>query len=288
MSLFIHRMLGHYLQAEAGEGGDPAAPAAPATPPAAAPAAPAANLLDQGAGNDFIPEKYRVQGADGALDITASSRKMAEAYTNLEKRVGTGDLPPKTAEEYAPKVEVEGFNWDEFKADPESQAFLKGAHAKGLTNAQVEFVLGQYLQHAPQLIAGNAQLDQQQAGEALRGEWKTDAEFKANLGASYRAAQAFGGEGEGLGSFAKLQAKFGNDPDFIAFTARIGKEMAEDVAPGGEAPLGDGDFDVKASELRQQLQDMPLHDPKRKQVQSQLDALYERRYSPKKGAFQTR
>lgn len=283
MNHFIHRMLGHYLQAEAGtegaEGGGQQQ--APATEDQQS----AGNLLDQGAGTDFIPEKYRVNGADGALDIAASSRKLAEAYGSLEKRIGTGDLPPKTAEEYAPKIEAEGFDWDEFKADPEAQAFLKGAHAKGLTNSQIEYVLGQYLGHVPGLLAGNQQLDQQAAGEALRGEWKTDAEFKANLGASYRAAQVFGGEGEGLGSFAKLQAKFGNDPDFITFTARIGREMSEDTPVGGQPAMNEGDFDVRAADLRKQLQDLPLHDPKRPQVQAELSAMYERRYSPPKKAF---
>lgn len=276
MNLFIHRMMGHYLMNEAPAAETPAA-AAPATPPAATPPADAGNLLNQGADNDYIPEKYRVNGADGKLDINASSRKMAEAYSNLEKRVGTGDLPPKSVDEYAPKLEVEGFDWEEFKKDENSQAFLKGAHAKGLTNAQVEYVLGEYLKAAPQLLEGNAMLNQQQAGEALRSEWKTDAEFKSNLGASYRAAQAFGGDGDGLGSFAKLQAKFGNDPDFIAFTARIGREMNEDTVPGGQA-VSEGDFASKSAELRTKLQGMSQEDPQRKSVQAELEALYKRQY----------
>lgn len=285
MNLFIHRMLGHYLQAEAEEGG---APGAGAGTPAATPPAggqPTGSLLDQGAGTDFIPEKYRVNGADGALDMNASSRKLAEAYGSLEKRLGSGDVPPKTSDEYAPKLEIEGFNWDEFKADPDSQAFLKGAHAKGMTNAQVEFVLGQYLANAPALVAGAAQLDSQGATEALRGEWKSDAEFKANLSASYRAAQAFGGEGEGLGSFSKLMGKYGNDPDFIAFTARIGREMQEDTPAGGQPPMAEGDFNTRTAELRAQLEALPQHDARRTAIKAQLDKLYEQRYAPRKTAF---
>lgn len=215
--------------------------------------------------------------------MAASSRKLAEAYKHLETRMGSGDAPPKTADEYSVNLEgVEGFNWDEFKADPDTQSFIKGAHAKGITNAQLEFVLGEYMNRAPALVEGAIQLDQQAASEALKAEWKTDAEFKQNIQSSYRAAQAFGGDGDGLGSFAKLEAKFGSDPDFIAFTARIGREMAEDTPAGGFPLVAGADFDVKAGELRQQLQDLPTHDPKRAQVQKQLDAMYEQRYSPKK------
>ncbi|MCZ7253157.1 hypothetical protein NK293_23265, partial [Salmonella enterica] len=92
----------------------------------------------------------RTNKEDGSLDLEQSSRKMAEAYKHLETRMGSGDVPPKTAEEYAVKLEgVEGFDWDEFKADPDTQSFLKGAHAKGLTNDQVQYVIGEYMKAAP-------------------------------------------------------------------------------------------------------------------------------------------
>lgn len=286
MNLFIHRMMGHYLQNETTEGGEGGGQQQAAAIEGQQQQQQGGNLLDQGAGNDYIPEKYRVNGADGKLDINASSRKMAEAYSSLEKRLGSGDLPPKSVDDYAPKLDVEGFDWEEFKKDESSQAFLKGAHAKGLTNAQVEYVLGEYLKAAPQLVQGSAQLDQQGATEALKGVWKSDAEFKGGVQASYRAVQGFADQGEGIGSMANLMAKFGNDPDFIAFTARIGREMNEDTVPGGQA-VSEGDFAVQTSELRKQLQDMPLHDPKRAQVQAQLDALYQKRYAHK-GPFAAR
>ena len=47
-----------------------------------------------------IPEKYQVKKEDGSLDIEASSLKLAEAYGHLEKRMGSGDVPPKTAADY--------------------------------------------------------------------------------------------------------------------------------------------------------------------------------------------
>ena len=35
------------------------------------------------------------------FDLEASARKLADGQANLEKRLGAGDLPPKSAEEYA-------------------------------------------------------------------------------------------------------------------------------------------------------------------------------------------
>jgi hypothetical protein len=52
------------------------------------------SLLSTGAGepgaNDWLPEKFRVMGEDGKLSIESSARKLAENYTHLEKRMGSG------------------------------------------------------------------------------------------------------------------------------------------------------------------------------------------------------
>lgn len=275
MNMFIHGRLGHFFMAEAGEGGDPSTPAEPAAP------APAGSVLDSGnTGNDYIPEKYRVNKEDGSFDLEQSSRKMGEAYKHLETRMGTGDVPPKTADEYAVKLEdVEGFNWDEFKADPDTQSFLKGAHAKGLTNDQVQYVIGEYMKAAPGLIDGGAQLTAQDCTAALKAVWTDDQAMTQNVRASFRAAEAFASEPGKPGNFATLQAKYGNDPDFIAFTANIGKELKEDTAINGGAQVSEADFAVKASELRKQLEVLPAHDPKRQGVQAELDAMYDRKYN---------
>ncbi|TWC18124.1 hypothetical protein FBY06_11549 [Pseudomonas sp. SJZ085] len=273
MNWFIHARLGHFLMAEAGEGGeggggDPA--------PALAPG----SVLGNAAAADFIPEKYRTNKEDGSLDLEASSRKLAESYKNLETRMGSGDAPPKTFEEYAPKIEAEGFNWEEFKADESTQSFLKGAHAKGMTNAQVEYAISEYLKAAPALVEGGVQLTVQDCTAALKAVWTDDAAMTTNITASYRAAEAFASEAGKPGNFDALMAKYGNDPDFIAFTANIGKELKEDSAISGGSVVSDGDFKVKTAELRQQLQDLPLHDPKRAGIQAQLDTLYNNRYTP--------
>lgn len=278
MNMFTHGRLNHFM-AEATEGGDPSTPAAPAP-------APTSTVLDSGAQPDYFPEKYQVKKEDGSLDLEQSSRKLAESYKHLETRLGSGDIPPKTADEYAVKLEgVEGFNWDEFKADEGTQSFLKGAHAKGLTNAQVEYVIGEYMKAAPGLVEGGVQLSQQDCAAALKAAWGDEQAMTQNVRASYRAAETFASEPGKPGNFAALQAKYGNDPDFIAFTANIGRELKEDNAINGGAQVNEADFNIKAAELRAQLQALPAHDPKRPGVQAQLDAMYEQKYSKPKSRF---
>lgn len=276
MNWFIHNRLGHFLHNAAGEGGDPSG-GAPTTAPTAP--TPAPSVLGNAAPNDWFPEKYRTNKEDGSLDLEASSRKIAEGYKQLETRLGSGDAPPKSADDYAVKLEgVEGFNWDEFKADEASQSFLKGAHAKGMTNAQVEYVIGEYMKAAPGLISGGVQLSNEDCTTALKSVWTDDQAMKTNLQSSYRAAEAFASEEGKPGNFQSLMAKYGNDPDFIAFTANIGKEIAEDtLITNGIA--NEQDFAVKTADLRSQLQALPPHDPKRAQIQQQLDGLYAAKYN---------
>lgn len=278
MNMFTHGRLNHFM-AEATEGGDPSTPAAPAP-------APTGSVLDSGAQPDYFPEKYQVKKEDGSLDLEQSSRKLAESYKHLETRLGSGDIPPKTADEYEVKLEgVEGFDWNEFKADESTQSFLKGAHAKGLTNAQVEYVLSEYMKAAPGLVEGGVQLSQQDCAATLKAAWGDEQAMTQNVRASYRAAETFASEPGKPGNFAALQAKYGNDPDFIAFTANIGRELKEDNAINGGAQVNEADFNIKAGELRAQLQALPAHDPKRPGVQAQLDAMYEQKYSKPKTRF---
>lgn len=281
MNMFTHGRLGHFLMAETIEG-EPGA-----TTTTAAPATTAADsLLATGATADYFPEKYQVKKEDGTLDLEQSSRKLAESYKHLETRMGSGDVPPKSPDEYTVEVEgVEGFDWASFKADPDTQSFLKGAHAKGMTNDQVQYAISEYMKAAPSLIGGAAQLTQQDCTAALKAAWGDEQAIRANVTASYRAAEAFASQGDAPGNFNALMAKYGNDPDFIAFTANIGKELKEDSAINGGAPVNEADFNIKAGELRAQLQALPAHDPKRPGVQAQLDAMYEQKYNKKTTRF---
>lgn len=182
-----------------------------------------------------IPEKYQVKKEDGTLDIEASSLKLAEAYGHLEKRMGTGDAPPKSPADY--QITVPDVLKDSWKPaeDKNLQDFLSKAHAKGFTQGQIDLALETYHAIAPNLMAGNAQLSVEECTASLREVWKTDAEFKEGVDLSYKAAVAYGGE-----DAQALMDRYGNDPMIIKAFARIGKELGEDrsINPGSELPAG--------------------------------------------------
>ena len=211
--------------ADGGEGG-----AAPIVEPGA-PAAPAAgSVLDAVASTPVgIPEKYQVKLEDGTIDQDASVAKLAEAYAHAEKRIGSGDLPPKAATEYEVKVpEALAGVWDT-GADTLLDAFKDKAFAAGMTQAQFDLVIDQYGQIAPGLVAGNAQLSAEESVAALREAWKTPDEFNANVASADRAVKAYGGE-DAETIFRLCQ----RDPVLTQVFARIGKEVDEDhsLEPG--------------------------------------------------------
>ncbi|EOE8049285.1 hypothetical protein ACKULE_002025 [Acinetobacter baumannii] len=97
-----------------------------------------------------------------------------------------------TPEDYS--VEIEGFNFDEFKAIDENKEFLKEAHEAGLSNEQLGFVLNKYNQIIPEVMAQMSQMQTETCKETLQKEW--GAETQANIGLAMKAAQAAGLSGE--------------------------------------------------------------------------------------------
>jgi hypothetical protein len=137
--------------------------------------------------------------------------------------MGAGEAPPKTPEDYQPKL-PDGVLLDNLKADPLYTGFLKGAHARGLNNDQLSWVLQTFTER--QAMAASPEV----AEADLRKDFTSDDALNQALQRSYRATAAFAGNEE---TRAKLEAKFGNDPDFIRLMARIGTEVGEDKpAPG--------------------------------------------------------
>ncbi len=271
--------------AAAGTGGAAAGGEAGAAGAGAGAGAGAASVLAAGKeaqggdqGDDFIPEKFRVLGADGKLDVAASARKVAENYTALEKRMGTGDLPPKTAEEYAPEGLPDGVNFDELKADPLYQGFLKGAHAKGLTNAQVSYVLNEYLARAPEVAAAAKEVDAAAAAAHLKQTWPDEASFKTNLGHAYRATSAIAARA-GI-DMAEIEASpIANNPTFVRLMAALGPEFSEDMsAAAGASQIAAGDFDSRLAEIRSHEGYANANHPMHKELMAKKQALYDARY----------
>lgn len=229
-------------QANAGEGGGASAGAVDqpaAEQPAAQPVSGVSDGSNAGqsalaqAGQSIspqIPEKYQVKKEDGSLDIEASSLKLAEAYGHLEKRMGSGDLPPKAASEYqiaVPDALKDQWNPGE---DQKLQDFLGKAQAAGLTQKQLDLVMSSYFETAQDLVGGSRQLSADECVAELKSEWKTDDQFKVEVGKAFKAAQAYGDK-----DAQAIINDYGNDPRIIRLLARVGAEVGED------SPVGTGD-----------------------------------------------
>lgn len=234
-----------------------------------------------GAGpNDWIPEKYRVTKADGAIDIEASARKVADAHRHLEQRLGAGDVPPKSPEEYELKGLPDQIKIEDIKADPEMQSFLKSAHGKGLTNDQVSFVLNEYLQRAPKLVENGQKLTAEETTQALRQVWKDESGYQQNMGHAYRAASAIADKASI--PFVELEKSgLGDHPLFIRLMASIGPELSEDALPSGANAMSAADWDAQVASLRANpAYNDPKH-PEHKQVMAKMEQLYQKRHGTK-------
>lgn len=276
----------HEDTSAAGAGGTDAAAAAAA---GAAGAGDAASLLQQGAGeeNSWLPEKYRVkvEGKDD-IDFQASARKLGEGYKALEAKLGTGaGTVPATADDYQltvptdaeGKALVDGVDLEDFKADPIYKDLAAKAQAKGISNEAMQFFVGEYLQFAPQLFEANLQLGANEAKQALSAIWKDEPAMKAGLQSAARAAQGFAAPAGQPGSFDNVMQKFGNDPDFLALMASIGKEMGEDK-PIASDPVAQADWQDQVNELKADPAYMDKTNPKHASVMAKINDLYQRRY----------
>lgn len=261
---------------DVGGGGD--APVAPvtSTPVVDAPAAQPSLLAsakaettvtDTPAGNDWLPEKFRVLNGD-AVDVEASARKLAESYSGLEKRVGSGDVPPKSADEYA--VTVPDALKEAWQEDDRFKAFKADALGAGLTQKQFDFVVGKYFSVMPELVQGAAQLDANKATEELRKTWATDSEFKTNVGDALKAFEKFADPAD----LARID-EIGNNPVVLRILAKVGKEAQEagGIPQQGSNIAADSVQDLMRSDAYLN----PKH-PDHKNTSAKVQAFYAKKY----------
>lgn len=194
--------------------------------PAAAGPAPAGAPAPAGDAAATFPEKYQVKNEDGSINWEASALKQAQGYQALSQKLGT-DAPPKSPDEYAPELPA-GVTMDALKTDPLFAGFLKGAHGKGLSNAQVSYVLAEFQQRVAMLQETAA--DPAVAEAELGKVWQTPQQMERGLNGAYRGTQAFAADAEHA---ARIDKKFGSDPDFIRLMAKVGAELGEDRLPEG-------------------------------------------------------
>ncbi|MET3631637.1 hypothetical protein [Burkholderia sp. 572] len=258
---------GSALAAGAGAGGEGAG--------AGAGAAGGASAAGAG-GFDWLPEKYRVNGADGALDLTASAQKLAGGYGELSKRMVDGGAPPAAATEYQVTI-PEQFKdaVGDLNNDKLFTEFRSDMHALGLSQKQFDGVMAKYFSVVPGLVAGGQQYSSESATADLRKTWGDDATFQKNVGLAFRASTAVAKAASM--SFDDLEkAGLANNPTFIRIMAALGPEFAEDTSSNGSGGGFMSEDDVKKLMISE-ANTNPKH-PDHKATRARIDAYYNRKY----------
>lgn len=230
------------------------------------------------------PEKYLVKNEAGEVDWQATARKIDDGRSHLERRFGAGDVPPADVSGYkvaAPEQYTELLkDWNPAE-DQALQSFLTNAHQAGMTQKQIDLVIGEYgrvmSQVQGQIAPPTPEQQAEEAAKALGEVWNDPAEFDKNLGEAFKAGQKLAAK---LGvDFDEFNAALGNNPMFLRLAAKLNAEMAEDVPQGTQMTPGDAlDWDAKRAELTSQRDALPLGDARRAQIVKQLDEHYKKRY----------
>lgn len=293
MFLKTHRLMNEAVAADVGGAGAPAAatestaaPAAPATAPAAPTTIMSKGAAIAPAAEWNAPEKYLVKNDAGDVDWQATARKIDDGRSHLEKRMGSGDVPPADVSGYkveAPADYAEALKGWNPAEDAKLSEFLADAHKAGFTQKQVDLVIKQYGRLASE--AAGAQLSPEQqaekaeedAAKALGEVWKDPAEFDKNVGEAFKAGEKLAAK---LGvDFDEFNAALGNNAMFLRLAAKLNAEMAEDTPQGTQFNPADAlDWDAKRAELTSQRDALPAGDPRRVQIVRQIDEHYKKRY----------
>lgn len=174
---------------------------------------------------------------------TQNTEQTQETETQEQKT----DLP-ESADQY--EVNLDGFDFDAFKADEGNKAFLENALKAGISNEQLGVVLQAYEQHTAVQL------------EALQSEW--GGEFDQNLRLAKQAVEAAG-----------LDPKEIDSPTFgIRLAAHFGKALQEDMPPQN-TQLGGGSSITEL--LSSEAYMNPSH-PDHARVNAKVESYYNKTY----------
>lgn len=176
---------------------------------------------------------------------------------------------PESADGY--EVNIDGFDFNEFKGIEENKAFLDEAHKAGLSNEQLGFVLGKYNEIIPQLMEANAALDNEAAVKTMGEVWGAEAE--QNFGFARSAAENLVSNGV-LTAEEVNNPSFGNNPLVLKMAAYFGAQLNEDTPPSNTQQSGAESI----QSLMQSEAYLNESHPDHKRVFAQVQNFYQKQY----------
>ena len=176
---------------------------------------------------------------------------------------------PESADGY--EVNIDGFDFNEFKDIEENKAFLDEAHKAGLSNEQLGFVLGKYNEIIPQLMEANAHLDNESCIQTMTEAWGNDTQV--NFG--FAKAAADNAIANGILTAEEVNSpEFGNNPLVLKMAAYFGQQLAEDTPPKNTQQSGGADIQSLMSSEAYLNESHPDH----KRVFAQVQNFYQKQY----------
>lgn len=176
---------------------------------------------------------------------------------------------PDSIDDY--KVDLEGFDYDEFKAIPENQEFLERARAAGFDGEKLSFLLGEYSQLLPKLMEQTAALDAEGCVQAMKEVWQgdTDKNFGFAQAAATNAIQ------NGILTAEEVNSpEFGNNPLVLKMAAYFGQQLQEDTPPSNTQQSGSENIQ---SLMRSEAYNNDQH-PDHARVYAEVSKWHEKQY----------
>ncbi len=176
---------------------------------------------------------------------------------------------PESADGY--EVNIDGFDFNEFKGIEENKAFLDEAHKAGLSNEQLGFVLGKYNEIIPQLMEANAYLDNESCIQTMTEAWGNDTQV--NFG--FAKAAADNAIANGILTAEEVNSpEFGNNPLVLKMAAYFGQQLGEDTLPKNTQQSGSVDIQSLMSSEAYLNDKNPDH----ARVSAQVQSWYQKQY----------
>jgi len=169
------------------------------------------------------------------------------------------------------KVEVEGFNFDDFKAIPENQEFLERAKEAGLDNKTLNFALKEYNDIIQNVVGANAVMDAEACTAEMKQAWGANAD--ANFTHAHTAANHLINNGILTADDVNNPA-FGNNPLVLKMAAYLGSQLQEDTPPSNTQQSSDEDV----QSLMRSEAFLNSNHPDHQRVYAQVQKAYQKQY----------
>lgn len=169
------------------------------------------------------------------------------------------------------EVNVEGFDFAEFKAIPENQEFLERAREAGIDNKSLNFLIGEYNDLLPKLMTQNAALDAEACVTAMKEVWKgdTDQNFGFAHAAAVNAIQ------NGILTAEEVNSpEFGNNPLVLKMAAYFGQQLQEDRPASNTQQSGGQDIQSLIQSEAYQNESHADH----KRVYAEVQSYYQKQF----------